>query len=321
MAAPPIVQANKLTLLELIGQACGELGLLAPTQIFNNVDPQVIQLLALAQREGRDFYQYGGRKGGWQALRKQYVFNLTASDTTHTATVTLGSAVITSITPADMTGLIIVPRPLVSGAGIPYDSRLVTVNDVGVVTLDSVATVSGTLIPITFSVDTYALPSDFSYFIQMTWWDRSFRWQMMGPLSAQEWQVLKSGISPTGPRKRFRIMGNYIYIDPPPTTQESIVFEYYSNSWCQDNTAIALSAWTGDTNYYSLDDDAFILGLKWRFKAAKGLDYEQEKQDYDRQCERVLARDGGNRDLKTNIQSTDVFLLSNRNVPDTGFGT
>lgn len=314
MSAPPIVQANKLTLLELIGQACGELGLLALTQIFNNVDPQAIQLLALAQREGREFYQYGGRKGGWQALRGENIFTTVSS--TVTATTVSGSAIVTGI--SSTAGL---STSFSVASGIAANARIVSVDSGTQVTLDQACTASGSGITVIFGKDAYSLPDDFSYFQQLTWWDRTYRWQLQGPLSAQEWQVLKSGLSPVGPRRFFRIIGNRFYIhQAPSTTGDTLVFEYFSNAWCQSAAAAAQSAWASDGDYYSLDDDAFILGIKWRFKAAKGLDYAQEKQDYDRQCERVLARDGGNRDLKTNGQSRDVFLLNNSNIPDTGFG-
>ncbi len=43
------------TLLELIQQVTGELGLLpSPSFVVGNTDPQVVQLLALANRLGRD---------------------------------------------------------------------------------------------------------------------------------------------------------------------------------------------------------------------------------------------------------------------------
>jgi hypothetical protein len=42
------------TLLELIQQVTGELGLSSPSFVVGNTDPQIVQLLALANRLGRD---------------------------------------------------------------------------------------------------------------------------------------------------------------------------------------------------------------------------------------------------------------------------
>ena len=83
----------------------------------------------------------------------------------------------------------------------------------------------------------------------------------------------------------------------------------------------AQTAWAADTDLYKLDEDCFIQGVKWRFLRAKGLDYAEEKAAYDADCIRVLSRDGGNRDLPINAVSPgSVRLLSDANIPDTGYG-
>lgn len=317
MGAPPIVQANKQPLLELIQTACQELGVRSPSQIFGATDNQTIQLLALANREGKDFYNQSMRINGWQELRQANIFNLAAAINL-TATVSSSVPQITAI--SGNTNVLSVGMA-VTGSGIQNDTHILTIDSSSQVTLDQQPTISGTLVALAFGTDRYALPNDFAYYMATTSWDRSFRWQLLGPLEAQEWQVLKSGISPTGPRRRFRIMGNYWYVDPVPTAVETVVFEYYSNSWCQSSLGAAQSFWNADTDYYSLDDECFILGLKWRFLAAKKLDYTQEKETYDRLVQRIMARNGANRDLPLNAQASGIRLLNSNNIPDTGFGS
>lgn len=318
MPAPVIVQANKLNLLGLVGAAMGELGLKAPGSIVASVDPQAIQFLALAKREGKEFYQMGGRKGGWQALRGENIF--TTVSLTTTGDTTFDSAIITNI--PDTSTLAAGTWSFASGIGVATNARIVSVDSPTQITVDQVCTATGTGIAMVLGQDAYSLPNDFAYFQQLTWWDRNYRWQMFGPLTAQEWQVLKSGLSPVGPRRFFRIMGNNFFIHPAPSVSGStLVFEYFSNAWCQSVSGTAQSTWTADTDYYSLDDDAFIFGLKWRFKAAKGLDYGQEIKDYTFHGDRLIARDGGNKDLRTNVQAKDVYLLNYNNIPDTGYGS
>lgn len=318
MAAPTIVTANKLNLLGLVGAAQGELGLKALSSVVANVDPQAIQFLSLAKREGKEFYQMGGRKGGWQELRGENIF--TTVSLTTTGNTTLGSAIITNI-PSTAT-LVAGTWSFASGLGVATNARIISVDSATQITVDQVCTATGTNISMVLGQDAYSLPNDFAYFQQLTWWDRTYRWQLFGPLTAQEWQVLKSGLSPVGPRRFFRIMGNKFYIHPAPSVSGStLVFEYFSNAWCQSNTAVAQNTWLADTDYFSMDDDAFIMGLKWRFKAAKGLDYAQELKDYTTVCDRLIARNGGNKDLRTNVQAKDVYLLNYNNIPDTGFGS
>jgi len=318
MAAPAIVTANKLTLLGLVGQAAAELGLKSPTAVIGNTDPQAVQFLALAQREGKDFYKKGGRKEGWQALRGENIF--TTNSLTTTGNTTLGSAVITNI-PSTAT-LAAGTWSFASGTGVATNARIVSVDSATQITVDQASTATGTAVAMVLGQDTYSLPNDFSYFQQLTYWDRTYRWQMFGPLTAQEWQVLKSGLSPVGPRRFFRIMGNKFTIHPAPSvTGQTMVFEYFSNAWCQSNAAASQNKWTADGDYYNFDDDCFILGLKWRFKAAKGLDYAQELKDYTIAVDREIARDGGNKDLRTNAQAKDVYLLNYNSIPDTGYGS
>jgi hypothetical protein len=141
-------------------------------------------------------------------------------------------------------------------------------------------------------------------------------------MSAQEWQVLKKGISPTGPRRRFRIFNNIFYLDPVPNqTGQVIAYEYSTLNWVQSMSGAAQVQFLADTDYSLLDDDCMIFGLKWRYKQRNGVDYTQELQDYNDCLERVLARDGGSRALPLNSTASGVNLLNNSNVPDTGFGS
>jgi hypothetical protein len=228
----------------------GEVGIVAPTQLIGSLDPGAIQILALANREGKEFADYVTRNGGWPILRVEYSFTLQNG------------------------------------------------------------------------VANYALPDDYAYSIPMTTWDRTRKWQNVGPLSAQEWQVLKSGISPTGPRFRYRIIEPNFVVDPTPssTNLDTMAFEYISKNWCSNSSGSATyREWKDDTNVFLLDEDAFVLGIKWRWLRAKGLDYTQEKYDYDNKVARYTARAGGNRDLPINATQA-LKLISSAQIPDTGYG-
>jgi hypothetical protein len=169
--------------------------------------------------------------------------------------------------------------------------------------------------------EAYSLPIDYDHMIVQTQWDRGFRWQLLGPLDPQEWQVLKSGISPTGPRRRFRLMGNQFYIDPIPYDSNQLVFEYYSYNWCQSQQGAGQTLWQADTDTYLLDDDTFILGMIWRYRMAKGLDYSDENKMWERSIERFKSRQAGTRNLPINAQNTGIRLISAAQTPDTGYGS
>lgn len=168
----------------------------------------------------------------------------------------------------------------------------------------------------------YAFPSDLQYFINTTGWDRTQKWPLRGPVSPQEWQVLKSGtIGSVGPRTRFRIMAGEIYFDPTPASAgDTLVLEYYSDGWCESTGGAAQTLWQADTDVPVLPDDCFILGLMWRFKRAKGLDYGQERDTYEKLVSRELARSGAAPVVDLTGANTSLRFLDEDNLPDTGYG-
>lgn len=293
------------------------MGIPSPTSIFGNTDVNVRQLLALARREGQEVSTAASRLGGWQELRGEYTFN-TAGVSGFTGNITKGSAVVTNISPTTA-GL--TAGWITTDANFPTLTSILTINSSSQVTMSANATATNIGEGLSFGAQSYGLPTDFGYFMTQTFWDRAFRWQLLGPLESQEWQVLKSGISPTGPRRRFRIMGNLFFIDPVPTEIDQEVYEYYSNQWCQSSVGAGQTQWAADTDYYNLDDDSFILGLQRRYKQKKGISYDQEHADWDDRISRLMARNGGNRNLPLNSSASAVRLLNSQNVPDTGFGS
>ena len=53
----------------------------------------------------------------------------------------------------------------------------------------------------------YALPSDFDRFRNDTQYNRADQEAMRGPLNAQQWQFVKSGIVTAGTQQRWRVKG------------------------------------------------------------------------------------------------------------------
>jgi len=108
----------------------------------------------------------------------------------------------------------------------------------------------------------YALPGDYYKQIARTHWDLENDWEMVGPLTPQEWQYYKSGIVNVGIRRRFRVKGStakQIYLDPTPTSDEAgqfLRYEYIGKScvrpktWVTGTTFLAGSYCFYDGNIY-----------------------------------------------------------------------
>ncbi len=173
----------------------------------------------------------------------------------------------------------------------------------------------------TSATSDYAMPSDFLMFITQTQWDRTNLWQLIGPTSPVRWQQLKSGVTTTGPRRRYRVKPvsgvDRFFIDPTPTsaTASNLVFEYVSSYWCQSSGGTGQTAWAADTDTGILDEDLLELGTKWRFLQAMRLPYLEEKNTYDRYVTIAKANDGGMPILTANMQSERPDI----NIPDINF--
>lgn len=93
----------------------------------------------------------------------------------------------------------------------------------------------------------YALPPDFDRHIPQTHWDRDRHWELIGPITPQEWQFRKSGTVASAPRRRFRVKtrtASQFFIDPTPASADSgltIAFEFVSASW------VSPMAWAAST--------------------------------------------------------------------------
>lgn len=315
--------AAKRTLLQLIQQACGELGLLQPSTIFGNTDQQVIQLLALAQREGLETYKMSNGTYGWEALRREYLFNVQSTGI-QAVSYAQGSNVITfsHVPPiSPQIGWVISNSGGSNATDFTYPTYVTQIISSTQLTVSTNAQHSNSSASMAIGQEAYVLPQDYDHMIVQTQWDRGFRWQLLGPLNPQEWQVLKSGISPTGPRRRFRLISNQFYVDPIPYDTNQLVFEYYSYNWCQSSQGIGQTKWQTDTDTYLLDDDTFILGMIWRYRMAKGLDYSEEAAMWQSSIDRFKSRQASTRNLPLNAQNTGIRLISNAQVPDTGFGS
>lgn len=293
-----------MTLLELVQQVCDELMINRPTTVAGSTDPQIRQLLALLNRLGSDI----SRQAQWQRLNREHI--LTTVAITQTGDSTAGSTTISNI--ASTVG--ITTQFGVNGPGTTPFAQVVSVG-ANSVTLNMPMTQTQTGASFEFSQVAYNLPSDWLSEIPQTEWDRTNRWPLMGPQSAQDWQSFKSGIVYAGPRQRFRIQENQILVNPPPPNGLLFAFEYISNGWVLNSVNQRLTKFTNDTDTAIFPDSLLITGLKAQWKAAKGLDGTFDLGEFRGLLETIKAQDKSAPKLSLSPMQGDA-LLSTANIPD-----
>jgi len=296
------------TVLQLVNQAQGEMGLSVSSTVVGNTNQDVVQLLALINAVGYELT----RRHQWQWTSKTNLFQ--TEFTTTTGTVTAGSAIITGI--PSTTGL--TTQYQVTGNGILTNSQIASVDSATQVTMNQEASTSGTGVSLTFSQTQYSMPSDFDRQIDRTHWDKTQHWQMIGPETAQQWEWLTSGYISTGPIVRYRIFGNSFTIWPPQGTQHYLGFEYISKAWALTAAGVAKNAFTIDTDTCIFPDRLMVLGLKNKYFQVKGLG-DIFREDYDSELSIAMSTDAGSQTLSMNPRVPEVLLGWN-NIPDSGYG-
>lgn len=203
-----------MTCLTLVRTACLRLGLIpAPTAVVTSSDPQILQLLALANEEGQTLAE----ATNWQALRAEATFTTVA---------------------AQQQGLL------------------------------------------------SALAPGLKFIVNDTIWNRSLMMPVFGPLFAQTWAQQKA-IAAQGPWNMFRVFNDALNFIPTPTAGETCAFEYVTRYW----TSSGADEFQSDTDTSLLDERVMVMGLIWRFKQMKGLDFTADLQKYQRRVADLVARE------------------------------
>jgi len=272
------------TLLELVDQVSGELGLVQPTSVIGSATNQTQQFLALAQRLGKDLV----RDFEWQRLVQAYIWQTQAAITT-TGNITAASSVITAIptTAALQVGNV------VTGTGQAPFAEILTIDSNTQVTLNMPVTTSTASVSLTFAKQDYPLPAGYDRMISDTNWDRTDHWRNLGTKSSQDWQFLQGGIISIGPRERYRIYNQKFRIFQALTTVYNFSFEYVSNYWvCATGSSFGTKAeFTADTDTCIFPDDLMMAGLKFYFLKAKKLDFGVELGEFTRALSYSKAQD------------------------------
>lgn len=143
-----------------------------------------------------------------------------------------------------------------------------------------------------------ATPDDFLFMVNETLYNRTQDHEVFGPISPREYQNIVSNTAAFHGNEVFRIRGKVLLIWPIATAGETYAFEYISSE-----LATAVDGVTGKTTYLidtdlaKLDEELIKLGVVWRWKNLKGLDYAEDFRTYEMQVANSIARDGGKRTI------------------------
>ena len=292
------------------------MGLAVPSSVVGSSVQLTQQYLYLINGGGRQI----AREFEWNALQIEYRF--TTQYLTTTGNLVNGSPIVTGI--PSTVGLT-AGNWQATGAGINQDTYILSVDSATQVTLtqNSIQTLPGS--SISFSQTKYPMPTGYDRVVNSTQWDKGKHWQMLGPLTQQQEEWLKSGFIATGPRVRWYLQGDKFQIWPPLTSNEYLGFNYISKFWV--TSAAALAAGTGpDQSKFEADDDTCIypdelmaLMVKLKLFEANGFDTTAIYRDFTDQKSIAFAVDQGAPSLSMAPTPASTLVTWN-NIPDSGYG-
>lgn len=295
------------TMLQLIQQAAGEMGLNIPVSVAGNQTQDVVQMHALLNAVGYE----AQRKFIWEALAVQYITTVSFTTLTGSTTEDSTTMALSSTASIDNTYGI-------QGSGINQACYISAVVNGTTVTLSQPATGTYVNQQYTLTKVKYAMPSNYDRQIDNTHWDKTKHWQMLGPETAQQWEWLISGYISTGPRIRYRIFGSYFQIWPFVASAETIGFEYISNAWARAADGTPKTSMTLDTDTCIFPDRVMVLGLKAKYFEAKGFAPVFNPQ-YEAELSIAYANDQGSQTLSF-APRVGGILITSANIPDSGCG-
>lgn len=143
-------------------------------------------------------------------------------------------------------------------------------------------------------VQAAAIPADFGRFVNRSFWNRSARRPVSGPLTPSEWQNLKALGSVVLP-DRFILRGTVLSLSPTPAAGQTFAFEYISNLPVLTLGGVAKTTFTLDDDQLRMAAEVLPLALVWRYRKALGFDYAEDMRSYETAVFEAMQADGGRR--------------------------
>lgn len=182
------------------------------------------------------------------------------------------------------------------------------------------------IIPTVKGTAVYSLPGDFRKIAFGSLFNANQYYRIRGSMSTEEWQVRKHGLLGNLSRTTFRIAYPaglpVIELTPTPVTAENAVLLYYSTKHARDSTSVAVPQYTVDSDVSRIPERLVQLGIKWRFRRAKGLDFSAELAEYNATVNQQYTARKAPQDIPIGGRrySSDLDGVTSGYVPDNGFG-
>lgn len=178
-------------------------------------------------------------------------------------------------------------------------------------------------IPLVAGTDTYFWPADFRVLSPAPLYDASEYYALKGSMPIADWNIRKYGALANLLPRSYRLV--YVLgvpafkLDSVPSTSGALVATYQSGQYARNGMGGGVANYTSDSDVAKIPEKYVELGLKWRFRRAKGLDFSVELAEYNSTVAAQFAKHVGNGEIPIGGSRVNSVLTSGY-VRDKGFG-
>ncbi len=170
----------------------------------------------------------------------------------------------------------------------------------------------------------YAWPSDFRKSVSGSLYDASEYYSLRGSLPADEWHLRKYGLLGSIGRQSFRVkyVGGVpgIEIAPEPNEARELVALYQTTNYASTDALVIKEKYELDTDLSLIPERLVKMGLNWRFRRAKGLDFSAEIAEWRSTVQQQFSARIDAPDIMIGSRHTGDNGITGGYVPDNGFG-
>src|SRR5690606_7092858 len=128
----------------------------------------------------------------------------------------------------------------------------------------------------------YPFPSDYDRMVQASeiFDPNNWCWGYHHVPDPTDWLLCEIGNFAYLPPGIWTIRKNEFHFMPAPAAGQKAIFPYVRNTIFTSQNGNLKRTITSDGDSFVLDERLLTLSLLWKYKAMKGLDYQQEVDDY-----------------------------------------
>lgn len=146
----------------------------------------------------------------------------------------------------------------------------------------------------------FPLPEDYDRFAvaQGVVDPNNWFWGFSQALSMDDWiTITSSGFGAITPGW-WILLGGELQFSPTPSASQQATFPYISRNFATSAGGSSLPVFQSDADGFVLDERLLTLGIVWRWKAQKGLEYAEDLATYEKAFSEAAARDRGSQAIR-----------------------